>query len=250
MKKQIAAILTAAVFALGVTACGAAADEGQEPRGTSQEEAQESSQETSQDEASQTQDAQTDTEDQDGGSSNILIAYFSVPEDVDTEGIDADAGASIVVKDGQVMGNLEYMADVIQQSTGGDIFRVETVDQYPLDHDTLVDQAAQEQDDEARPQLAGQIEATDQYDTILLGYPNWWGDMPMPLYTFFEEYDFSGKTIIPFNSHNGSRLSGTIDTIAELEPDADVIEDGFTVNERDVPDAAGDIADWLDEIGY
>lgn len=72
----------------------------------------------------------------------------------------------------------------------------------------------------------------------------------MPLYTFFEEYDFSGKTIIPFNSHNGSRLSGTIDTIAELEPDADVIEDGFTVNERDVPDAAGDIADWLDEIGY
>ena len=124
------------------------------------------------------------------------------------------------------------------------------MDQYPLDHDTLVDQAAQEQDDEARPQLAGQIEATDQYDTILLGYPNWWGDMPMPLYTFFEEYDFSGKTIIPFNSHNGSRLSGTIDTIAELEPDADVIEDGFTVNERDVPDAAGDIADWLDEIGY
>ena len=170
MKKQIAAILTATVFALGVTACGAAADEGQEPRGTSQEEAQESSQETSQDEASQTQDAQTDTEDQDGGSSNILIAYFSVPEDVDTEGIDADAGASIVVKDGQVMGNLEYMADVIQQSTGGDIFRIETVDQYPLDHDTLVDQAAQEQDDEARPQLAGQIEATDQYDTILLGY--------------------------------------------------------------------------------
>ena len=74
--------------------------------------------------------------------------------------------------------------------------------------------------------------------------------MPQPLYTFFDEYDFSGKTIIPFNSHNGSRFSGTIETIAELEPDAEVSGDGFTVNERDVPDAAGDIADWLEGLGY
>ena len=72
----------------------------------------------------------------------------------------------------------------------------------------------------------------------------------LALYSFFDEYDFAGKTIIPFNAHNGSRFSNTIETIAELEPDAEVIEDGFTVNERDVPDAAGDIADWLEEIGY
>ena len=69
--------------------------------------------------------------------------------------------------------------------------------------------------------------------------------MPQALYSFFDEYDFSGKTIVPFNSHNGSRFSNTISTIAELEPDATVIEDGFTVNERDVPDAASDIADWV-----
>ena len=102
-------------------------------------------------------------------SSNVLIVYFSVPEDVDTEGIDANAGASIVVRDGQVMGNLEYMADVIQQTIGGDLFRIETVEEYPLDHDPLVDQAAQEQDEEARPELSTQIENPDQYDTILLG---------------------------------------------------------------------------------
>lgn len=72
----------------------------------------------------------------------------------------------------------------------------------------------------------------------------------MPLYTFFDEYDFSGKTIIPFNSHNGSRLSGTVQTIEELEPDAEVIENAFTINERDVPDAADDIADWLEELGF
>ena len=74
--------------------------------------------------------------------------------------------------------------------------------------------------------------------------------MPQVLYSFFDEYDFSGKTIIPFNVHNGSRFSGTIETIQELEPEASIITDGFTVNERDVPDAAGDIADWLEGIGY
>ena len=74
--------------------------------------------------------------------------------------------------------------------------------------------------------------------------------MPMVLYSFFEEYDFSGKTIIPFNSHNGSRFSSTIDTIAKLEPEATVVTDGFTVHESDVADAADDIAQWLDGLGY
>ena len=159
MKKQIVTILMTSALALGITACGAG---------------------TAEDQASG--ENQTDT----GaatGSSNILIAYFSVPEDVDTEGIDADAGASIVVDDGQVKGNLEYTAGVIQQTTGGDLLRIETV---------------------------------DQYDTILLGYPNWWGDMPMPLYTFLEENDFAGKTIIPFTVHGGSGFSDTVDTIAQL----------------------------------
>lgn len=74
--------------------------------------------------------------------------------------------------------------------------------------------------------------------------------MPMIMYSFFEEYDFSGKTIIPFNVHNGSRFSGTIGTIQELEPNATVIEDGFTVNERDVADAREDVQKWLNSLGY
>lgn len=81
-------------------------------------------------------------------------------------------------------------------------------------------------------------------------FPNWWADLPQVLYSFFDEYDFSGKTIIPFNVHNGSRFSGTIETIQELEPEATVITDGFTVNERDVPEAADDVEDWLEGIGY
>lgn len=74
--------------------------------------------------------------------------------------------------------------------------------------------------------------------------------MPMIMYSFFEEYDFSGKTIIPFNVHNGSRFSGTIGTIQELEPNATVIEDGFTVNERDVADVREDVQKWLNSLGY
>ena len=243
------------IFALTVAGCSQDNSSGQAADGSNaQEEAADSS--NTQEETADSNNAQEEAADggnaQEGQSesSNVLIAYFSVPEDVDTEGIDANAGASIVVREGQVMGNLEYMADVIQQTIGGDLLRIETVEEYPLDHEPLVDQAAEEQDEEARPELSIQIENPDQYDTILLGYPNWWADLPMPLYSFFDEYDLSGKTIIPFNSHNGSRFSNTISTIQELEPDATVIEDGFTVNERDVPDAAGDIADWLDEIGY
>lgn len=192
MKKQIVTILMTSALALGITACGAGTAEDQ------------SSGENQTDTGAAT------------GSSNILIAYFSVPEDVDTEGIDADAGASIVVDDGQVKGNLEYTAGVIQQTTGGDLLRIETV---------------------------------DQYDTILLGYPNWWGDMPMPLYTFLEENDFAGKTIIPFTVHGGSGFSDTVDTIAQLQPDAQVSSDGLSISRNDVADAADEITSWAEGLG-
>ena len=195
-------------------------------------------------------DGETETEATSSTDSNILIAYFSLPEDIDTEGIDADAGASVVVDNGEVKGNVQYMAEIIQETIGGDLFRIETEETYPGDHDPLVDQAAQEQDEQALPALSAHIENLDQYDTILLGYPNWWAGLPQPLYTFLEEYDLSGKTIIPFNSHNGSRFSNTIETIQELQPNATVIEDGFTINERDVPEAAEDVAQWLQGLGY
>ena len=147
---------------------------------------------------------------------NILIAYFSVPENVDTDGIDANSGASIVVKNKDVLGNMQYMAMTIQEAIGGELFRIETTEEYPLEHETLVNQAKEEQNEDARPELATHIENVEQYNIIFLGYPNWWGDMPQPLYTFLEEYDFSGKTIIPFNSHGGSGFSNTIEEIKKL----------------------------------
>lgn len=188
------------------------------------------------------------TAQKDTGDEKILIAYFSVPENVTTEGIDANAGASIVVRNNNVLGNMQYMAMTIQEAIGGELFRIETTEQYPLEHSELVDKAKLEQNKDVRPELATHIDNLNQYDTIFLGYPNWWGDMPQPLYTFLEEYDFSGKTIIPFNSHGGSGFSNTIKEIKKLQPDATVSNEGLSISRNDVSGSAQKIIDWAKGI--
>ena len=184
------------------------------------------------------------------GTPNILIAYLPMPENVDTSGVDSVAGASVVVRDGQALGNTEFMAGVIQSAVGGELFQIETVQQYPLEHEPLVDLAAEEQDAGARPELSSHIEDPSQYDVIFLGYPNWWGDMPQALYTFLEEYDFSGKTIIPFCPHGGSGFSRTISTIAELQPGANVVEQGLSISRNSVTDAQSDVENWVAGLGF
>lgn len=182
-----------------------------------------------------------------GEGNNILIAYFTAAEN---SGVDAASSASYSNVNGEAKGRIRALADMIQAETGGELFSIQTSVVYPSDNGELIDYADQEQSDNARPELTSHIENLDAYDTIFVGYPNWWYDMPQAMYSFFDEYDFSGKTIIPFNSHNGSRFSDTIEKIQELEPNATVITDGFTVNERDVPDAASDIAEWVAGLGY
>ena len=108
--------------------------------------------------------------------------------------------------------------------------------------------ADEEQNGNARPELLNRVENMEQYDTIFLGYPNWWGDMPMPLYTFLEEYDLSGKTIIPFSSHGGSGFSRTESTIAQMQPNASVSENGLTVSRNDVADSYEDVFQWAENI--
>ena len=181
------------------------------------------------------------------GGSNILIAYFSVPEDVETT--DAAAGASIVIRDNEKMGNTEYVAGLIQQTTGGDLFRIEAAEAYPADHDPLIDQAADEQDENKRPELLNHVETIEQYEIIILGYPNWWADLPMPVYTFLEEYDLGGKTIIPFVTHGGSGFSGTLNTIAELQPDAQVSENTLSLSRNSVADSEREVVLWAESLG-
>lgn len=183
-------------------------------------------------------------------SGKTLVVYFGVPEDVDTNGADAVAGASIVVKDGEKIGNTEYVADVIKENTGADLFRIEPEIPYTTDHEDLVDLAKEEQNRNARPQIKNSIENFEQYDTVFVGYPNWWGDMPQIMYTFFDTYDFSGKTIIPFNTHGGSGFSNTINTIKDLEPNANVNDGGYTVSRNDVNESESEIIAWLGDLGY
>lgn len=97
------------------------------------------------------------------------------------------------------------MAYVIQENTGANIFRILPETPYPTDHSNLVDLAQDEQRNNARPKIKDEIENFSDYETVFVGYPNWWGDMPMILYTFFDTYDFSGKTIIPFNTHGNEK---------------------------------------------
>lgn len=169
-----------------------------------------------------------------------LVVYFSMPDNVDD---------STVVIDGETLGNTQYMAYVIQETVGADIFRIEPETPYPTDHEKLVDLAKEEQNDNARPKIKDTIASFDTYENIFVGYPNWWGDMPMILYSFFDEYDFSGKTIIPFNTHGGSGFSSTISTIKELEPNAEVL-DGKSISRNDIQDAEQEIIDWVKSLGF
>lgn len=169
-----------------------------------------------------------------------LIVYFSMPDNKDN---------SYVEIDGETLGNTQYMAYVIQEATGGDIFRIEPEVPYTTDHDALVDYAEKEKQENARPKIKDSVENFDSYDTVFVGYPNWWADMPMILYTFFDTYDFSGKTINTFNTHGGSGFSGTNQTIAELEPNAKVIS-GLSISRNDIEDAKQDIITWVEGIGF
>ena len=178
-----------------------------------------------------------------------LVVYFSMPETDDAENMTEEEDNSVVVMNGEVLGNTQYMANVIAEHTRSDIFRIEPETPYPTDHETLVDIASEEQEENARPAIDGNIGNLDDYDVIYVGYPIWWSDMPMILYTFFDEYDLSGKTIVPFGTHGGSGFAGTIGAIAELEPNANVIEDGLTISRDDIEDAESDIIAWVENIG-
>ena len=177
---------------------------------------------------------------------NILIAYFSVPE---TDGTDTEAGASRVAVDGEVLGNTQYVAQLIGQETGGDLFRIETIQEYPGTHDQLLGFAYEELAKDTRPELASKIENLDGYDTIFLGYPNWNAELPMPLYTFLEETDLSGKTIIPFVTHGGSGFSRTVQTIAQLQPEAEVLADGLSISRNAAASSADSVSQWVDHLG-
>ena len=173
----------------------------------------------------QTETQQSQTETTASADGKTLVAYFSRS------------------------GNTQEMASYIAEQTGGDLFRIETVQEYPGSHDPLLEFAYNERAEGARPELAAEMENLDSYDIIFLGYPNWNADLPMPLYTLLEQTDLSGKTIVPFTTHGGSGFSRTIQTIQELQPNATVVSDGLSISRNSVAQAEGDVASWVSGLG-
>jgi flavodoxin len=170
--------------------------------------------------------------------------------------INSGADVKILVAYFSWSGNAKALAGQIAEQTGGDLFEIKTVADYPDTYNACTEVAKQEQNSDARPALSGKVENIAQYGTVFLCYPNWWGTLPMGVFTFLESYDFSGKTIYPFVTHGGSRFGRSLDDIKKLSPKA-IIGEGFDVstfdtNPKDAPRVTlpnKGVTSWLRGLG-
>jgi flavodoxin len=145
-------------------------------------------------------------------------------------------------------GNTREMAKQIQQQTDGDLFEITTVKSYSKDYDECVAEAKKEQQDNARPPLATEVKDMAVYDVVFVGYPNWWGTMPMALFSFLEKYDLSGKTVVPFCTHGSGRWQRSLGDLKKLCPKSKILE-GLTISGNMVRRSKDDVVKWLQKIG-
>lgn len=233
--KKVLSLAFAMLMLFSITACAGQSVINETNKSTTSETA--ASSETS--ETGTVADYKTNEADETAmGDSKTLIAYFSLPE---TEG-DAEDDSTITV-DGKKLGNTEYVASLIQEATGADVFRIEAEVPYITDdHAALIEYAKDEQTNDARPAIADTIENFDDYDTVFIGYPIWWSDLPMIMYTFLESYDFSGKDVYLFSTNGGSGLAGTVGTISEKLSSANVNSDAFQLHRNDMETAPDEVS--------
>lgn len=233
--KKILSILLMALAAAGMTACGTEGEPS--PEAGQQPFSQQTAAEDPQPSESEPQ-------------SRYLVVYFSYAENAELpEDADVEASASIQRWNGTLTGNTGVVAQMIAETAGAEVFPLHTVELYPDIYEATIDQGEQERTNGAHPELQAVPENLEDYDVIFLGYPNWWGDLPMAVYSFLDEVDLSGKTIVPFVTSGGSGLSGTPDTIAALEPEAEVRE-GLAVRNTNAADAQESVEVWLTDLGY
>ncbi|MHB9292829.1 hypothetical protein Holit_01940 [Hollandina sp. SP2] len=177
---------------------------------------------------------------------SILIAYFSRAANIDlSNGVDAKSSASVNLLNGKYA---ELIAQWIQEEVGGDLFLIQTEEPYSADYDETVERGENEHRSNIHPALIYHVANMKDYNIVFLGYPIWAYDLPVALYSFLEEYDLSGKTIIPFCTSGATRISGTIETIKRMEPEAKVLE-GITVNHNQVLGSKTSVISWLKRIG-
>lgn len=217
--RKITALLVALVMVISLAACSGN-DSGKSSGNQQQSDLSDNSTQQKTDNKSENKNQQQPIK----STKKVLVAYFSHS------------------------GNTRVIANQIHKIVGGDTFEIVTVNSYPTDYNACVEQASKELKENYRPQLATEVKNMESYDIVFVGYPNWWGTMPMAVFSFLEKYNLSGKTIIPFCTHEGSRLGQSVSDITKLCSKSTILE-GIAIRGSSVKTAENDVSQWLKKIG-
>ena len=171
----------------------------------------------------------------------VLTVYFSWASNVENNNVDGISSASIV------NGNYHLVADYVQKATNSDVFEIKTQESYPVDYNETVNIASNEKKENKRPVVTNHIDNIDDYDTVVLVYPNWWETYPMAVASFLEEYDFKGKTVIPFCTSMAVGIEQSMDDFRNTIPDAN-IKQGLRLGYTLSGDWKVEIDNWLNEL--
>ena len=243
MRRWMAAAL-AAFMVLSLAACAGGQQEEQSAAAETTEQGQEVSAQEEEEPASTEQQPEEPSNAQESG---VLVAYFSWADNAVIDGeVDAVASPSVTAP-----GNVQQLAQWVSERTGGDLFSIQVTDPYSSNWDACLERANQERAEDARPELTASVEQLERYDTVFLGYPNWWYGVPMALLSFLEENDLSDKQVYLFCSHGTGGLASSVEQIDEALPDSTALSENiFDVYEEDAASSQQDILAWLEELGY
>ena len=256
MRRWMAAAL-AALMVLSLAACAGNQQEEQSASAEATEQSQSASVQEEEEPASPEEPASTEQQPEEPASSTeqpsdaqksgVLVAYFSWADNAVIDGeVDAVASPSVTAP-----GNVQQLAQWISERTGGDLFSIQVTEPYSSDWDACLERANQERAEDARPELTASVEQLERYDTVFLGYPNWWYGVPMALLSFLEENDLSDKQVYLFCSHGTGGLASSVEQIDEALPDSTALSENiFDVYEEDASSSQQDILAWLEELGY
>ena len=256
MRRWMAAAL-AAFMVLSLAACAGNQQEEQSASAEATEQSQSASVQEEEEPASPEEPASTEQQPEEPASSTeqpsdtqesgVLVAYFSWADNAVIDGeVDAVASPSVTAP-----GNVQQLAQWVSERTGGDLFSIQVTEPYSSDWDACLERANQERAEDARPELTASVEQLERYDTVFLGYPNWWYGVPMALLSFLEENDLSDKQVYLFCSHGTGGLASSVEQIDEALPDSTALSKNvFDVYEEDASSSQQDILAWLEELGY
>lgn len=250
MRRWMAAAL-AALMVLSLAACAGNQQEEQSASAEATEQSQSASVQEEEEPASTEQQpeepASSTEQPSDTQESGVLVAYFSWADNAVIDGeVDAVASPSVTAP-----GNVQQLAQWVSERTGGDLFSIQVTEPYSSDWDACLERANQERAEDARPELTASVEQLERYDTVFLGYPNWWYGVPMALLSFLEENDLSDKQVYLFCSHGTGGLASSVEQIDEALPDSTALSKNvFDVYEEDASSSQQDILAWLEELGY